>query len=260
MSQEIDIEKIEQYLSGQLSPQELTAFERALASNKELAKQVEMMRDLDLALADEKAVEVQQTIQQVGKDFFAADHTSGNTKKHSIKRLPFYRRPLAIAASILFLVAAAALIWQMNAGGTSLSNDELFAQYYSIEKMSPTVRGDQQTDSLYNLALLQYNDKQYSSAINHLNTLLEQDPDNLQFVNALANAYLNDQQLEKAKVQFKRIVEDGKSIMAPKAIWYLALIQIKQGKVEEAKKQLEQLTTTEDLTLAKQASALLDAL
>ena len=260
MSQEIDIEKIEQYLSGALSGQELVAFEKALSSNEELAKQVQLMRDFDLVLADEKAIEVQEKIQGIGQDFFTQEQMPSNVKEEPIKRLPFYRRPLAIAASILFIITAGALIWQMNTGSSSLSNEELFAQYYSVEKMNPTLRGDQQTDSLYQSAITQYKNKEYASAINIFNTLLQNDTDNLQFIYGLANAYLNDQQLANAEIQFRKIIADGKSIMTPKSIWYLALIKLKEGKVEEARKQLEQLRKTEDLQLIKQANALLKTL
>ncbi len=260
MSKEFNIAKIEEYLNGHLSDSEREAFEKELTVNTELAAQVKMIRDIDSTLEDEKAIEVQQVIQDIGQDFFTTDQTSSTSEVTPIKQLPFYRRPLAIAASILFILTVATVIWLMNSKNASLSNDALFAQYYSIEKINSTLRGDQQADSVYNLAIAQYNQKQYDAAISTLNSLLVKDATNWEVIYTLGNTYLDNNQEGQAKEQFKKIVDNGKSILVPQSIWYLALIDIKEGNREQAEKQLTVLIQTEDQQLAKQAQELLDDL
>ena len=263
MNQKIYIEKIEQYLQGQLSEVEHKAFEKELSVNKALSKQLQLIQEMDESLEDENALLTQKTIQEIGEDFFKENIVADETKNKQnapIKRLSFYRRPWAIAASILLLVASVAILWQINSKSPAMSDEAIFAQYHNVEKMSPIVRSGLQKDSLYNMAVGQFNEKQYTSAINIFTTLTESNPDNWQYVYALANAYLNNNQPEPAKQQFQKIADQKKSILAPRSSWYLALIFIREGNKEAAKKQLNKLMTSEDSGLAAKAKELLTVL
>jgi tetratricopeptide (TPR) repeat protein len=178
-----------------------------------------------------------------------------------IRKLPFYRRPLAIAASIALIVSIGALIWLNRSSGT-MSNDELFAAYYEPHSFADGVRGNEDTPNNYDKAIAALRQKDNDSAIRLLQSHLTEQPSDVKAAYALAIAFMeaDPPQYGQAAGYFQFVIDDGKSLMVDKSNWYLALIYIKQGNMAAAKTQLEALTNSEDTSLAKKAEEVLEEL
>lgn len=251
-----NIEKIEAYLNGELNQEERTFFEAQLKTDTTLASEMELYQRVDQVLADDSALAFQKLTEQAGANFFTQKTTNA-----TIRKLPFYRRPLAIAASITLLVACGFLWWMTNSTGT-LSNDELFAANYESYAFSNTVRGNDDPVTPYEQAVLAYQNKDWTKATSLFSNVLEEEPSNASAAFGLGNAYLAIQpaDLDAAALHFQQVIDDGKSLLVDKAKWYLALIRIKQGDITTAKQLLEQLLQSEEKQLANKAQTLIDKL
>lgn len=247
-----NIEEIEGYLDGSLQGTALQNFQQRLQNEPALAKQVALLKKVDHSLKDEKALEVQKVVMELGDEFFQKTAIPAPTH-----RLPFYRRPLAIAAGFLLLIALAFLL-QQQMSDPLRSNQELYAAYYQPYQAADTNRGED-TQTLYQQALQQYQAKAYPQTIAKLQEVLAVNPDDIPARFYLAHAYLNSTPpaLEEASNYFKEIIDDGKSILVPKAQWYLALVYLKQDQSAAAKAVLQSLSNSADGKLAEQAKDLL---
>ncbi len=253
------IKEIEQYLDGSLSERDLEVFQQRLLEDKILASRVNLMKQINFSLTDDKAIAVQNAVMDLGDEFFKIERsTESKTKTH---RLPFYRQPLAIAASFLvILLFSFAIWWQMTA--KPISSQALYATYYTPYQANDAVRGENVDDSLYKQALDQYNGGDFLASISTFQKHLALNPTDIQAMYCMAHAHLNGSvpNYSAAITQFEKIIEDGKSIKMSKAQWYLALIYLKQDKIEHTKKLLEDLKRSQDDKMAKQAEGLLKQL
>lgn len=257
MNNQDTFEKIEAYLNGELSGEELSQFQASLKSDAELAGQVELFKNLDVALADEGAIALQKETLELGDLFF-------NEKKEEstpIRRLPFYRRPLAIAASIALIVSVAAVIW-LNNGSGAMSNDELFAAYYEPHSFANGVRGGEDTANNYDKAMDAIKLGDNDTAIRLLQSHLTEQATDVKAAFALATAYMqaDPPQYGMAVQYFQFVIDDGKSLMVDQSKWYQALVYIKQGNKAAARLLLEKLQSSEDTSLVRKAGELLEQL
>jgi len=250
-------EKIEAYLRGELSGAERSQFEENMKSDPAMAQQVELFKNLDIALADEGALALQKQTQKLGDAFF----TETGNKAVSIRKLPFYRRPLAIAASIAILLSLGVLLW-MNNNSSSMSSDELYAAYYEPPDFADGVRGEEGAANDYQKALDALREEDPATAINLLQAHIARQPADISAAFALGTAHLKTEPpaLGAAKAAFQRVADDGKSLLVDQSNWYLALIALKQGNSESAQQLLQELRSSEEPELARKAEELLEKL
>lgn len=202
---EPDIDKIEAYVSGEMTGAERQAFEAEMAGNSALAEEVDAFR-----LARE-AVELSIS-DGLRSQFQEWQETGTNTTKSEEARVVTMtprrnlRRILAIAASVLLILTAGSF-WYAN---NQFSADNLAVGYYQDIPMDLYVRGgansmadavaamqagnfteaetffrsieagnDQYFDAQYYLAHSLYLQKEYSASIETLNALKEASNNNL---------------------------------------------------------------------------------
>ena len=237
MDQQKIYEEIEDYLNGQLGTEATAKFEQRLRSDAALAARVQLFKNMGTALEDKKAMERQQQIEAIGEGFFAAQKT-----ETPVRRLPFYRKPLSMAASILLLVVAG-ILWRQFGSNSFSSSDELFAEHFETYPLSEMVRGGNDPENPYQQAVEEYGSKNYPGAVASFRSLLANNPGDVPAAFGLANAYLNGQpaQLDLALRYFQQVAEDGNTAYAPKAEWYIALIYLKKGERDKAKSVLGEI-------------------
>ncbi len=78
MEKEQLYQTIEAYLDGELAGEELTDFERELASDETLAKEVALHRSLQSQLGDRSKMDLRATLDDIAKDFSESDLDPGN--------------------------------------------------------------------------------------------------------------------------------------------------------------------------------------
>lgn len=258
MNNQDNFEKIDAYLNGDLTGKALEQFEQHLRSDQDFAAQVNLFKNIDAALVDEEALALQQQTESLGMEYF----NQIEKKEAKIKKLPFYRRPLSIAASVIFLVACGMIWWLVNSSGDSVSNEALFASHYEPYSLSNLVRGGVDQNTIYDQAMDAYSSSDLTNATRLFQTHIANKPNDMMAIFSLATVYLQQSPpaLDDAARYYQAIINDGNSILVSQAQWYLALIRIKQDDRESAKGLLEELMTSEDSKLMEQAEDLLDKL
>lgn len=195
--------RIERYLTNQMTPEENEAFINDLKNDKELREEAQMLAMLIKDMKEEQAKQDNEVIEEV----LAA--------KKKAKIIQMTRWAFSIAA-LFILIFGATHIYQMN------KIDNLFNDYYTSYDMSSARGGDDETIK-EELAIL-YNkvgtEKDITPIISRLQTIY----DNIQSNNDdyadytyyendiawyLALAYIKDHNKEKAKEVLKPLVDNG---------------------------------------------------
>lgn len=240
-----DYEKIEQYIEGKLEGEALAEFEAKLLTDKDLAEEVALYKDVNMTLTSVYAHEhedaaLAETFSQLGRKYFTESATtiqepdSTKIKQDNTKVVPLrpaqkekttkqwsgfrWLRP-AIGLAVVALIAL--LIWQP-------WQSSLVDTYYEPYALNIIARnGDKEALAKAEKA---YQSGDYAAAL----PVFEQYPTNVEVQLAKGNAAYNLGKLDLAASTFQQIAS-GNSIYTSTANWYLALTYLKQEKLAEAK-------------------------
>jgi len=245
-----DYEQIDQYVNGELTGEALADFEAKLLTDKALAEEGTLYKDVDDTLMTayaykEEDAALEQTFNQFGKKYFTestttiqeADSTKikrDNTKvvqlQPAIKENPkgnwsgfSWLRPaigLAVAALIALLIFQP---WQR-------SLIDSYYEPYALEIM--------QRNGMTALTQAQkaYNSGDYASAL----PVFEKYPNHVEVQITKGNAEYNLGKTNEAITTFQQIAS-GNSVYVATANWYLALAYLKQEQPEKAKAALDKI-------------------
>lgn len=238
-----DYKQIDEYISGQLTGKALADFEVQLLTNKALAEEVELYKDVGETLTtnyayEKEDAELKQLFNKLGKDYFPKEEVvektinveQDNTKVVQLETVTGKKdsggssgirwlRPiigLAVAALIALLIFQP---WQRS----------LIDSYYEPYALNVTQRTGDDMAALIQ-AQKAYNSGDYASAL----PVFEQYSDNAQVQLAKGNAAYNLGKTDEAIATFQQVAS-GNSVYVPAANWYLALAHLKQEQPEKAK-------------------------
>lgn len=229
----------ENYILGELSKEELNAFEARLISDSKFSDSFNTYKELSAFLEDtieneESSAAFQNNLKNISNKYF--------DKQETIKKR-FKPWQYAMAASVVLLIS----IVMFNTMSTPVYSD-----YANSESISLTVRGEQ--DALLHTAENAFNAKDYKKADDAFKSLMVIEKDNveLQYYRAIANIELNN---FDAAESLLLPLKNGQSVYKYKAVWYLALSNLKQEEYDECLEILK--TIPEDADDYKKAQKLI---
>ena len=190
-----------------------------------------------------------QTLEQTLPEVQIKSPTGPVSKEPAMTR----RFTLLKVAAAIVLVAVSVIIFQLR---QPTSPQDLYSQYfkpYDNEFVSPK-RGVDQSLELQVQSFREYDNGNFSSAIEGFNKILEEDQENTLVLFYLGNAQLAENDGQAAIITFKRFLELSQDFTM-QAKWYLALSYLKEDDVDEAKVLLEELENNEEIV--KQAVKIL---
>ena len=203
MTQE-NYNRLEKYLSEQMTPKENEEFLNDLRNDKELCEEVQTTALMIKVLKENQAKQDAEIIEEV------------LASKKKAKIITIVRRTLSIAA-IIILVFGVTTLWNRQS-----DTDALFEQYYvSPEVSSPrSADGDAVKQELNNLFIRMGTEKDITPIINRLQTIHDnivadnEEYDEYKYSQNtidwyLALAYIKVENLEKAKELLKPLVDNG---------------------------------------------------
>lgn len=222
----------EKYLNNDLSDSEKTEFEKRISDDKEFAETFETYKEIYSGLeAKENRAEgeeaLRQNLQAISDDFF-----ENRSKGEKVTKVIPMKRWVQLAAASVIIILGVTFFFNRDHSTPS------YAQYAKYEPLALAERGTE--DSLKVLSERYFNDKQYESASNVLEELLQKEPANTQAKLYLGIAFTETDQFDQAEKLFKEI-QTGGSIFASKATWYLALTYLKQDRTEACKSSLMEI-------------------
>jgi hypothetical protein len=246
---------IEQYLLGQLSPEEANTFEEDLEKDDNLRAEVEFQRSLFASIQDiDDDEQTLVAIQSAGKRFEVKQKKSKAGRKGGTRfRIITW---IAAAASVALIAFA---IHQFS--GKSINGDVLFAAYFQPATMLEIERSSESapTDTILFQAYLLYEDQKYAESLDQFELHFEQQlpsPKNLNYA-GMAALSSDPQEISTAKRYFLNILDYGDTIYKNGAQWNLALIGIKSGDIKGAKILLKEITRAEENKYTERAKKLL---
>lgn len=215
---------IEKYLDGKLSGTELSDFENRLKADPDFAREVEATRDVNRFLLKKAKVDVfNELITEVAQEYF--DKEDNNKKK--VNRFGY----LKVAAVALILIGIGTIGYLLL---KPVSSKDLFAQYYKPYSTDVYTRSDNSDSSIINLAFQEYQQKQYSNALELFSKIQLVDSNRIVVLFFSGISYLETNNKEKAILFLKQASSDSSNALYSQAQWYLAMTYLKFDNPNEA--------------------------
>ncbi|MEM7368985.1 MAG: tetratricopeptide repeat protein [Bacteroidota bacterium] len=228
-----DIRRIEQYLAGELTPEETEALRQRIQTDAAFAASV-------------KSVILSKYAARTGaKQTIVADFEKRYEAQESLILQPFWKRRTvwmyASVASIVLFIAFG--IWNSQQN-PAVPSAQLFSQYYE-RPAPPGIRGEPNQDQWLG-AVQEFKAQHWPEAIDHLERVLADS--SFQFRPRahffLGICQMELKQAEAAIRQFQLV--DSLSVFFPQAEWYTALAYLQSEDMEEAEKILVKIAQEED--------------
>lgn len=256
--------EIDDYLSGNMSIEEKTAFEERLRTDTELASELKLQKDMLTMYDDQKWLEGNKKVLKTSEakalqSFFESDEAT--QIQESIKEVVAENRTntpqkafwyVGIAASIAVLVTVSLFVFK------DTNYDDLYASYVQIDAIPSLVTRGEDTDKLLENAQLLFEDKKYQKATESFTKYhkTETSIDPLSYIyNGIA--YIELDKFDEALEQFERLASSN-TLQAKKANWYKALVFLKQKKKAKLKDVLQTMLSDKNNHKYDQAKELLE--
>ena len=221
MKEEVYI-AFESYLNNEMSLAEKELFEQKLNSDKKFRESFNLYKETTQFLEHKfsnETIDFKENLKKISKNHFS--------QKKEPKVIAFKPWVYSVAASIVFVLG----FWFMMQGNSD------YSEFYQHESANFTERGS----IIQNLRLAQdaFNKKNYKTAIENFEIVLKSyDKPEVRFFYGIS--LLEENKVDEAINTFSNL-QNGKSIYKDKAIWYLALSNLKLNKLEECKNYINQI-------------------
>lgn len=159
-----------------------------------------------------------------------------------------YRKWLVIAASFLFLLICSIAIYKYQFANRGNS---VFAQFYQKPSWDNQTRGNESPND-YSNAIQSYNQGLYQSALPSFDSILANDDEDNQMRLYKGIAHLEMAQYQEAEVELNTVRINSDRYFLD-ATWYIALINIKLGKTQEANAFLDEIIEVQNSPFHNQA-------
>ncbi|MFC0606059.1 tetratricopeptide repeat protein [Winogradskyella pulchriflava] len=228
ISQE-EFEKIEAFINGQLSEEDLSTFENKLKNEDGFKAKVE---DIKAIL---NGIETQAMKEQL--DEF-------HTEISSNEEVAFVNEPRAKSLNWKRIAIAAILIiglgsfWLFNGN----SNDRLYAKYFTPDPGLPTTMSSNEDNYEFYEAMVNYKQGDYKTALTKWKTLQNKKPNNDTINYFIGVAHLANKNENDAISFLENAIEDSNFPLLNDAFYYLGLAYLKTGNIDKAKANLQNST------------------
>ncbi|MCS4435755.1 tetratricopeptide repeat protein [Aquiflexum gelatinilyticum] len=221
-----EFERIESYILGLMTEEEKLSFESELKIDQNLKTRYE---DIKVLLQEVELASLKDSM-----EVFHAELKSSTPVGPINSKKPFTWKPLAVAASLLFLLAITLWVFL----GNTNENEKLFTAYYQPDPGMVTAMG---TNSNYEFdrGMVDYKTGDYQAAITRWEKLLAQKPHNDTLNYFLGSALLAVGDDKLALPFLQKTLETESGIFLKEASWYLGLAYLKSGNNAEALKYLQ---------------------
>jgi len=230
------IEKIEDYLDGKISRQELEEQLRN-APVEDIDEEINWLKNTRLAI---EAEGLQDRLADLFKE-------QTDNKEASIRKINWRRSSWLVAASIALLIAGYFVFNQVQ--------QPLYEEYRYVDPGIPSLMSGASNYELAD-AMTYYSEGNYQTAYAKLQNLYDPGDPNDTVSYYLGASLLYQGNPEDSREYLIEVMKSGDSPFRERAEWLLALSYIKEGKPSEAMNILEQILADEDHLFYSKAEAL----
>lgn len=235
-------EKIEDYLNGKMDNEEKALFEKALASDKELASVFNVYRTIE---SDMQANEnerfdlnknaLKQSLEALNEKYFESEQ---DESLQPVKTFNLYRFLTTIAASVMVVLVAYFIVSQVVQSPQNLARRYIGAHLMELQGQQL----DASQDSL-EIGIQAYNNEDYEKALICFQDVYKRNPGITEAKKNIGLVYLATKQYDKAIVEFDQLIAMPELYTNPgRFLKALTLMRRnKKGDKEEARQLLEQV-------------------
>jgi len=216
-------DRIQKYLDGNLSEEELKKFKEDLQKDPELLEELDLHRSLNEVVTSQDENRFRKKLNEAYK-VYKVDVSADTREKHSFRKSSPVKY-LSYFGAVVFFIAGIFTLHTLR----KQSNEVIFNKYFTPFVKELSSRNYSENDGI-NSALMQgvnlYLQNDFSEASKVFNIVLSENPDNTdaQFYNGLCYIYLND--FRNAISSFDNVLRQPYNYYQEYARWYLAMCYI----------------------------------
>jgi hypothetical protein len=231
------IEEIESYIYNELSDEELASFEAELTSNQELVHEIELIRNIDLALNENDVMQLRNKLQNIAGEIASEKQTE---RSFAVKDKTNRVLLVAVAASLILLLGITGLLSRQSSQG------DIYQKYYTKYETSGIVRSASLTaDQTLTAALQKFDNQDYEAAISLFNEVICRDQNNM-----VGHFYAGVSLQETGKYlnaikEYETVIIDKDNLFTEQADWYIGLCYLQTNENKKAYKQFKKIAKNE---------------
>jgi len=229
---EEEFQLIVKYVEKDLSEHEQILFDKSLDTSPEFKEEVRVMEGLVAGVYANVRTNEFEDIKNAFEKFEEEDKKAETSPTKKGKVINLYKT-IGIAASLTLILLVSYFVFFQS----KVDHQEVYLSFYEPYP-AYNLRSDGENE---NQGILNYRLNLYEKAIPFLIDALASE-NNQRYQLLLANAYMNTGAYDKANNILKSLaMDDRDKIMQQNASWYIGLLYLKTGRIEEAKSEFSKL-------------------
>lgn len=227
----------DRYLDGELNGQEQRWYEDELLSNPDLAKDLELHREVNQAIQETDIIRFRNQLDKI--------HASIEPEyQPSIARKVLHNKYARIAAATVVVLVAIGLFLN-NMLSKPVDSTELFQCYYQAPVLSVTVRSDAAMDNLFHDAVIHFNNGRFTDALTLFEKVIAMDRSNMKAHLATGISNIEINQPKEAEESFETVILHEDNLYVDQADWFLALCYLKTNDLDNARLQFDRIASND---------------
>lgn len=237
-------EWIDEYVDGELDSDSRKKFEAELTSNRDLALEYNLEKELSKVLLEEDLIDFRAKCIEAQQEINLAD-------KKLVKIVHITRKYWYAAASVLMVGMIIGGLLLINPGGVSY--EKLFKEYYNPETIGLSRSNVDMAE-----ALRYFSKNDYQTAEGLFDKILTTDPSNIAVIYYSGISNIEIKNYPKAVEMFETIINDGKNLYIENAEWYLGLTHLAAGEISQADVVFNEIALKSDHYYNSKAKSILE--
>lgn len=241
------IEELENYINSELSNEELASFEAELTSNQKLMDEIDLIKNIDLALSETDVMRLRNNLQNIASEIASNKQTERSfVGKFKAKRIVLS----TVAASLILLLGITGILSRQ-------SQDDIYQKFYTKYEATGIVRSANLTaNKTLSEALQKFENQDYNAALNLFTEVISRDQNNM-----VGHFYTGISLQETGKYQnaikeYETVIIDKDNLFTEQAEWYIGLCYLQTNENKKAYKQFKKIAKNEGFYQQKAQSIL----
>ncbi|TVP52814.1 MAG: tetratricopeptide repeat protein [Mongoliibacter sp.] len=238
------IERIEAYLQGDMTSEEVKTFEDQISFDSELREQLMLYKEIEFSMRQINSIQekdLNETLSNLNKKYIKEVHLEVQKEDTEPKAIPrdkpnYFRLFSALAAIFIMILAAYFLLFRA-------ADPQGLAEKYYAENLVELSQTMGSTEDLIQLGIAAYNQKDYQRAQVYFQEALVQDNKNSDAIKYSGLAYLSEKEYDNAIAAFQELASLPDLFSNP-GLFYQAftlMMRNESGDLERAKLILERV-------------------
>ena len=231
------IEELESYINSEFSNEELASFEAELTSNQKLQEEIDLIKNIDLALNETDVMKLRSNLQHIAAEIDANKQTERSfAGKFNAKRIVL----TTVAASLILLLGLTGILARQS------SQNDIYQKFYTKYEATGIVRSaNVTTNQKLTEALQKYENQEYNAALDLFSEVLNKDRNNM-----VGHFYTGVSLQETGKYQnaikeYETVIVDKDNLFTEQAQWYIGLCYLQTNENKKAYKQFKKIANNQ---------------